>query len=392
MPSLSSLNVAVIGGGAAGYTAAVLLGAAGVRTTLLEVQSALKDTGSGIILQANALRVLREAGVLPAVLASGFGFDSTGVRLPDATARLVGELIEGRMEPDLPAAVGIARARLARILHDRAQEVNVDVRLGTRVTALRQSPTLGNGDDDGLGMAEVNVSVLTGAGSGTESFDLIIAADGVNSSVRRMMGITAVPRLMPLGVWRVRVPRPASVVRTEIIDGGSAYFAGYAPMGDEAMYAWLVEDYQDRRVLTPTQQVEALRSLMVGYHGPWDDIRKSLTSNTSINYTRYSEFILPAPWHRGRVLLIGDAAHTCPPTMAQGAAQALEDASVFIEMLTSSNSIDDSLFRRFTDRRLPRVRAVVEGSVQMAEWQLRHERGDVPALMARTSRLLSQPA
>ncbi len=395
MPSLSKLSqldVAVIGGGAAGYTAAILLANAGVRTTLLEAQPAVLDIGSGIMLQANALRVLREAGALSAVLAGGFGFDSTGIRLPDETGRLVGELSEGRMQPDLPSAVGIARTRLARILHDRAQEVNVDIRLGTRVSALRQSPPPDVGHDDGLDSAKVHVTALTGSAMSTMPFDLVVAADGVNSSVRTMIGITSVPRLMPLGVWRVRVPRPATVVRTEIINGGPAYFAGYAPISDDAMYAWLVEDYHDHRALTPAQQVEAVRTLMAGYHGPWDAIRDSLTADTPTNYTRYSEFLLNPPWHRGRVLLIGDAAHSCPPTMAQGAAQALEDASVFVEMLTGSKTIDEDLFRRFTDRRLPRIRAVVEGSVQMAEWQLRHERGDIPALMARTSRLLSQPA
>ncbi|MBW8486744.1 FAD-dependent monooxygenase [Actinomadura parmotrematis] len=68
------------------------------------------------------------------------------------------------------------------------------------------------------------------------------------------------------------------------------------------------------------------------------------------------------PWHRGRTVLIGDAAHACPPTIAQGAAMCLEDAAVLAELLTGRTP--DPL-AAFHARRLPRVRAVVEASIQL---------------------------
>ncbi|ONH28061.1 hypothetical protein BL253_20920 [Pseudofrankia asymbiotica] len=86
------------------------------------------------------------------------------------------------------------------------------------------------------------------------------------------------------------------------------------------------------------------------------------------------------------------AVHTCPPTLAQGAALALEDAAVLTELLTTADSVDDELLRAFADRRLDRVRTVVEASLQLARWQLTHEQGDVPALMGRIAALTSQPA
>ena len=84
---------------------------------------------------------------------------------------------------------------------------------------------------------------------------------------------------------------------------------------------------------------------------------------------------MPAPWHRGRVVLIGDAAHACPPTLAQGAAQALEDAAVLTELLLSSAELDDALWAAFTARRFDRAKTVVEASCQLAQWQLDHEPG-----------------
>jgi len=99
-----------------------------------------------------------------------------------------------------------------------------------------------------------------------------------------------------------------------------------------------------------------------------------------------------APWHRGRVVLIGDAAHACPPTLAQGAAQALEDAAVLTELLLSSAELDDALWAEFTARRFDRARAVVEASCQLAQWQLDHEQADVMGLMTTISALITQPA
>ena len=375
--SLYREPVAVVGAGVAGATAAILLARDGASVDLVEATPEVAG-GSGIMLQANGLRVLRAAGVVDQVLAAGFGFDSTGIRLPDADARLVAEF-DGRMDPDLPAAVGIARGRLARLLLDHARAVGVEVRPATTVHALTDGP-------DG-----VTVDASTPAGPWTRRYALVVAADGAASPLRRMIGIRTSPRPMPLGVWRVTVPRPPSVARTTVINGGRAYFAGYAPTGPATLYAWLVEDYVDRRALPPADHVAVVRELAAGYHRPWDAIRASLSPDTPISYTRYSAMLLPPPWHRGHVVLVGDAVHACPPTMAQGAAMGLEDALVLVETLRDRPA-DDAALRAYADRRLPRVQAVVDGSVRMAEWQLRHEPGDVGALMRHTSALLAQPA
>ncbi|MGW2647134.1 FAD-dependent monooxygenase [Streptomyces sp. NPDC001393] len=90
-------------------------------------------------------------------------------------------------------------------------------------------------------------------------------------------------------------------------------------------------------------------------------------------------------WHRGRGVLIGDAAHCCPPALAQGAALSPEDASVLAELLTGGRDWDDALLQEFYERRIQRVRPVVEASVQVGQWQLDGVRdADVPGLIART--------
>ena len=96
-------------------------------------------------------------------------------------------------------------------------------------------------------------------------------------------------------------------------------------------------------------------------------------------------------WHRGRVVLIGDAAHCCPPTMAQGAAMSLEDALVLAELLTGGRDWDDELLQSYYERRIPRVRRVVEASVQLGQWQLDGVRdADMPGLIGRTLHSLKE--
>jgi len=182
------------------------------------------------------------------------------------------------------------------------------------------------------------------------------------------------------------------VVSSEAVYGGPCYIAGYTPTSETSLYAFLVEDAQDRTTITDEEKVAVVRGLAGAYGGPWREILASISDPGAINYTWFEEHLLDAPWHRGRVVLIGDAAHTCPPTLAQGAALGLEDASVLAELLTAADAVDDDLLVSFAERRLPRVREVVEASVQLARWQLAHELGDVPALMGRIAHLTSRPA
>ena len=245
----------------------------------------------------------------------------------------------------------------------------MSVQLGAQVTAVgsptssdRTADTRSRAVGDSVVGNRVQVTARVGGRSRSENYDLVIAADGINSAVRALIGIDVVPRPLPLGVWRAVTARPSEVERAEIVNGGAAYFAGYAPISATSMYIWLVDDYTDRRHLHPAEQLTLVQDLAAGYHGPWDEIRGSLTAATTISYTRYSELLLEPPWHRGRVVLIGDAVHACPPTMAQGAAQALEDAAVLAELLTSDATVDninDDLLAAFADRRYPRARAVV---------------------------------
>ena len=368
----------IVGGGTAGAAAAILLARGGVAVDLVESSPDVTALGSGIALHGNGLRVLDGLDLLDGCVAQGYPFSTVAIRAPDCHATVLAELESFRTGgPELPAALGMYRPDLARILMSAAEAAGASTRFATTVGDVMQ-------DEHGV---EVEYS------DGSHGrYDLLIGADGVRSSTRRMMGVSLDTVPVGLGVWRIFASRPAEVTRAELYYGGRCSTAGYTPTSEHSLYAYLYEPVLDRRSLSPAEQLMVVRGLASTYHGPWDAIRESMTDPARIHYAVLESHLLGAPWNRGRIVLIGDAAHTFPPTLAQGAAMALEDAAVLAELLLDSEELDGELWAAFAERRQERVRAIVDWSLQLCRWQLDGERGDVAGLTARVTRLVSQPA
>ncbi|MFF0590378.1 FAD-dependent oxidoreductase [Streptomyces sp. NPDC003781] len=369
-------KVLVVGGGAAGNAATVFLRRAGIAVDLIEAKDDWNATaGSGITLQGNALRVLRELGVWERVKESGFGFGAVGITAPDGTVLHVARDLRTGGD-DLPATVGMQRPQLQRILIDAVRASGATVRLGTTAEIL--------GQDAG------GVSIRFSDGS-EGRYDLVVAADGMGSTTRAAIGITAKPEPTGMAIWRVAAPRPAGLTRTDLAYGGPAYIAGYCPTSDTTLYAYVVEANRDRAAVPPESYADEMRRLASSYGGFWPEITEHITDPAKVNYTWFDRMLVEGSWHRGRVVLAGDAAHCCPPTLAQGAALSLEDAWVLAQLLTASENWDDALFQAYHERRVARVRPVVEASVQIGQWQLDGVRdADVPGLMGRTMTMLRE--
>ncbi|MFJ8962412.1 FAD-dependent oxidoreductase [Lentzea sp. NPDC102401] len=369
-------TVLVLGGGTAGNALTVLLRRAGHAVDLVEARPDWNATaGSGITLQGNALRVLREVGVLDQVLGDGFPFDELGILAPDGavltvrpTARIGGD--------DLPGTLGMQRPRLQQILIDAVRASGASVRLGLTATGIDQ-------DDDG-----VDVTFSDGT---TGRYDLVAGADGLHSATRGLIGVAERPVPTGMAIWRAAVPRPTGLEHTQMIYGGQCFIAGCCPTGQGTAYAYLVERNRDRDTIDPSAHAEEMLRLAQGYGGPWREIQAALTDAAEVNYTWFDRLLVDGPWHRGRGVLVGDAAHACPPTLAQGAAMSLEDALVLAELLSTTDTWGDAVLTEYRDRRYPRVREVVDASVQIGQWLLDGVRdADVPGLMGRTTAMLAR--
>ena len=159
------------------------------------------------------------------------------------------------------------------------------------------------------------------------------------------------------------------------------------------MYAFLVEKAQDRTAVDADEATRIMVEESRAYDGPWNSIRADLEGGAAANYTWFTKHIVDAPWNRGRVVVIGDAAHSCPPTIAQGAPQGLEDAAVLSELLVERDALDQELWDTFHARRIPRATAVVQASVQLGQWQIDGDRdADAGGLIFGIAQQMAVPA
>ncbi|KAA9158983.1 NAD(P)-binding protein [Microbacterium lushaniae] len=372
-------KVAVVGSGIAGLAAAIQLAKAGIDVDVFEAKPELTALGSGISLQGNALRVFDALGAWDDIRAAGFAFEGLTLRAPGPDAPVVAELPDVKTGgPDYPAGMGMPRAELARILLAHAEKAGARMHFGVKATALEQSD------------ASVELSV---DGTRAGEYDLVIGADGLHSTVRELIGIDVEPQPTGMGIWRTFVSRPDEVQRSELYYGGPVYIAGYTPTGEDSMYAFLVEKAQDRSGVSDAEATGIMLAESRAYGGPWNQIRGDLERGARAHYTWFTHHIVPAPWNRGRAVVIGDAAHSCPPTIAQGAAQGLEDAFVLTQLLTSRDELDQDLWDEFHARRIPRAQAVVDASVQLGQWQIDGDRdADAGGLIFGIAQKMAQPA
>ena len=377
MSESQTRRVLIVGGGIAGGVLALDLAQRGVEVVLVELRKEMGGVGHGITLQGNALKAFHRVGVFDKLEERGFAFDK--LRMRTADGHVIAEIPAPPMGgQDLPPTMGAVRGDIADILAVEVVKAGVDVRLGTTITAIQ---------DDGD-----SVTATLSDGS-TETVDLLVGADGIRSKVRSMIGIETEPHHVGMGIWRTVAKRPAEMECSELYYGGPKYKAGYTPISDDLCYAFLLEEDLDRSFVGEGPNGALLKEHGQGYGGIWGQVRDSLADDAIVNYQWIEAICVEEPWFRGRSIIIGDAAHACPPLIAQGAAMCAEDAVVLAEMLTSGDGVDEVL-PKFMERRFPRVKMVLDNSLQLAEWEIHPETpgADPGRIMGQTLHALVEPA
>jgi 2-polyprenyl-6-methoxyphenol hydroxylase-like FAD-dependent oxidoreductase len=240
------------------------------------------------------------------------------------------------------------------LLADTAKQSGAKIRLATTVTSIEQ-------DDDGV---DVEFS------DGTRGrYDLVVGADGLHSKVRELVFPDAPePFFTGQTVWRAVVPRPGDVSDDMGMYYGPRLKAGCNPVSDDEMYIFVVENTPEVTRPPREQWPELIRALLTEFEGIIAWARERMTDPEKIDRRPLQAILLPSPWYRGRVLLIGDAAHSTTPHLAMGAGIAIEDAVVLGELLDTHDDLATAL-EAFMQRRWERARLVVENSLQLGEWE-----------------------
>jgi 2-polyprenyl-6-methoxyphenol hydroxylase-like FAD-dependent oxidoreductase len=341
-------RILIVGGGIAGLTAAIALNRQGFSPELVERSPVWHATGAGIFLHANGIRTLRALGVGEAVERAGalvrhWGFlDQQGEVLCDTDL----EEMWGEVGP----CIGITRPRLQQAL--LAGATAVPCRLGTSVTSLVQ-------DRHG-----VRVGFSDGS---TGEYDLVVGADGIYSTVRELTMGPVEPGYTGLTIWRsVALARPRGVTNFMLLVGEGCFF-GLIPMGDGHAYGF--GGVGQPRLPDPLEgRLERVRERFAPFGGPVQEYLSLLSCDEQIHCGPV-ELVKLDRWHSGRVVLIGDAAHAGPPTMAEGGCMAMEDACVLAEVLRCADTVENAL-DTYVARRRPRATWVQQQSRAVVEMLL----------------------
>ena len=375
------LRIAIVGAGIGGLALAIALRQRGLSAELYEQAEALAEIGAAVALSANATRELRRLGVLDGVVAAStepteliYRDGRTGERVAAHAVRDGGAYQTRFGAP----YCGIHRADLQHVLG--AAIARDRLHLGRRL----------------VGLAERDERVaLTFADGGTAEADLVIAADGVRSTARRYVsggdgllysrtsgfrGIVPVDRLPSL-------PDPQAI---QFWMGPSAHLLHYAigADGGHVNFLAVVEGPRDwahpGKGLIGSNDDEAL-ALFKGWHPAVTEMVSAVRHDL-----RWGLF-LAGPlrrWRRGRVVLIGDAAHAMLPHHGQGASTTIEDAVTLAELLAAEPDDIASVFATYEALRRPRTRMI-----QRASWMGNHglHLADGPSAAARDALVAEFP-
>jgi 2-polyprenyl-6-methoxyphenol hydroxylase-like FAD-dependent oxidoreductase len=347
-------KVLIIGGGFSGMAAAIQLRRQDIAVDLVEIDPDWRSYGAGISLGGATMRALVQLGVIDAFLAEGAASDGVGIFVP--TGQKVAELPTPRLAgPGVPGNGAILRPVLARILAGATRQSGANVRLGCTFTRIEQ-------DAGGVDVAFTDGS--------TGRYDLVIGADGLYSAVRRTVFPDApTPQYSGQGVWRAVLPRPADINGT-MMWLGPKIKPGLNPVSQDEMYLFVTEDRETNDFVDPSGFLAHVKALLAPFPDPrLQRVRAALDENSRIIYRPLESLLMPTPWYKGRIVLVGDTVHATTPHMASGACIGIEDALVLADELAKAGSVDQAL-DRYLARRWERCRMVVQNSGRLGQIEI----------------------
>ena len=348
-------KVLVIGGGIGGLALSLFLKKAGIASAIYEAFPHKEGVGGGFNIAPNGMNVFNALGLAEKIIARG----SVALEMcfRNERGRVLARFRNGSVEKYGQLAVSLTRSALYEVLRDEMNAQGLEINYEKRLKTITQDTT----------------KVVAHFADGTNAEgDILIGADGIHSQTRSIIlpngpkpayvGIVAVGGL----VLESAVPSMSRRDKQSVnFTYGPKGFFGYMGVHDGNVMWWsnLPREKELTREELAVLSLESIKKEMLAiYHGYHQPI-ESLISNTQSPLKLNIGDIRSLPkWHKGRVLLIGDAAHAVSPNAGQGASIALEDAMYLAKLLRDSSGNYEQVFTQFeTDRKLRAEKIVAEG-------------------------------
>lgn len=344
----------IIGAGIGGLTTALFMQKIGWETVIYEKKETRAEFGAGIVIAANALHVLANLGVAEKVKQAGAKVGQADIRSWD------GKAITAVPVAKQAALYGtysylIHRAKLQAILADHlSDETTLHDR--KKMTSFEQHEH----------------GVIVRFEDGTEDYgDILIGSDGLHSDVAKLLFETGSLQYSGFTAFRGVAAYVDPVYTLEVGGGfeawGSGKRFGFSQLGEGQIY-WFVAINAPEGQLVGRKKEHVLQQLQ-GWHAPIEQVVQATDEQAILNHDIYDRKPLPT-WSKGRVVLLGDAAHPMLPNLGQGGAQAMEDAYVLAGCLKEVSDVSLNRIRNalasYEAIRIPRANRVVQQSRRMA--------------------------
>lgn len=329
---MAAARVLIVGAGIAGLAAARALMDRGLVVDVVERRADWQASGAGLYLPANAVRALERLGIGDEVAKRAQPVARQ--RIHDHRGRALSEFDVDRIWGDVGGCLAISRSDLHEAL--RTAIGDTDVRFNAEVTGVGADGT------------------ATFADGSAETYDLIVGADGIGSAVRRSAFGSPEPRFLGQLCWRF-------IAEDRDIPGITDWTARLGAAGRTFLTVQLgggrVYCYADINSPSPSAPDGDWRDLFTDFAAP---VPQLLEQGADAYFAALYESV-GTDWIRPRTVLIGDAAHACSPSMAQGGAMALEDVLVLAELLGDADHDHiDAALSTFQARRVGRVQWVLD--------------------------------
>jgi 2-polyprenyl-6-methoxyphenol hydroxylase-like FAD-dependent oxidoreductase len=339
------MKVIIIGGGIGGLSAALALERVGIRCDVFEQADELREVGAGLTVWANAIGALEQLGVAQRVLPLGSKVDRFEVRTSTGQILSSSSFLNLERKLGVPVCVIVHRADLLREL--AAGQEQDRTHCGARCVAIENKA-------DG---------VIARFADGREaSGDLLVGADGLHSVVRAQLHGPAKPRYAGYTCWRgvahLEVTDPLPGLSFETWGSGARVAVHHCGPGRLFWYA--TRNLPEGGVDSVAGRKADVQDVIQSWHSPIPAVIEA-TPGAAILRNDIVDRIPLVNWSRGRVTLLGDAAHPTTPNLGQGACQAIEDAVSLAASLASSGHVETAL-RRYEQMRQPRTAAITKDS------------------------------